>query len=434
LDSPSSQAEFLGRNLPFSPPFPTVASKALCALRQRRSLVYFKNAGHYLTMFNRLINLPLNNSFFLFGARGTGKTHLLRERFRSTPTLFIDLLDPDQNQTFNLRPRALTESLAALKPEIEWVVIDEIQKAPRLLDIVHQQIESSRFKFALTGSSARKLRHGSANLLAGRAFVYHLYPLTAREIGEQFSLQSALAWGTLPRVASFESNEEKRDFLRAYTHTYLQEEITQEQIVRRLDPFRRFLVVAAQMSGQIVNFTKIAREVGASTVTVQTYFQILEDTLIGSLIEPFHESVRKRQRGNPKFYLFDTGVQRALNNTLQVDLAPQTYAYGVAFEHFVVNEINRVQSYANKDYRLSYLRTKDGVEIDLIIERPGVKRALVEIKSTERVTEEDIRSLTRLGKDVPNSESFCLSRDPTPKKISAVSCFHWQQGLVEIGL
>ena len=385
-------------------------------------------------MFNRSINLPKNNSFFLFGARGTGKTHLLKERFRDTPSLYIDLLDPEENETFNLRPRTLIEQLAALKPETEWIIIDEIQKAPKLLDIVHQQIESSRFKFALTGSSARKLRHGSANLLAGRAFVFHLFPLTAREIGEQFSVQNALAWGTLPRVVTLESGADKHNFLRTYTHTYLQEEITQEQIVRRLDPFRRFLVIASQMSGQIVNFSKIGREVGASTFTVQNYFQILEDTLIGTLVEPFHESVRKRQRGNPKFYLFDTGVQRALNNTLQVELSPQTYGFGVAFEHFVVNEINRLQSYGNKDYRLCYLRTKDGVEIDLIIERPALKRALVEIKSTERVTDEDVRSLTRLGKDVPNSIAFCLSRDPTPKKIGVVSCLPWQQGLIELGL
>lgn len=385
-------------------------------------------------MVNREIKLPKDNSFFLFGARGTGKTYLLKERFEARTSYYIDLLDPDQSETFNLRPRTLTEQLAALKAEIDWVIIDEIQKAPKLLDIVHQQIESSRFKFALTGSSARKLRHGSANLLAGRAFVLHLFPLTAREIGERFSLQSALAWGTLPRAVMIENDTDRRDFLRSYAHTYLQEEITQEQIVRRLDPFRRFLMVAAQMSGQILNFTKIAREIGSSTVTVQSYFQILEDTLIGSLVEPFHESVRKRQRGNPKFYFFDTGVQRALNNTLQIELAPQTYAFGVAFEHFVVNEIHRLQSYGKKDYRSSYLRTKDGVEIDLIIERPGMKRALVEIKSTERITEEDVRSLMILGKDVPNSEAFCLSLDPNAKKLGAVSCLPWQDGLVQLGL
>lgn len=286
----------------------------------------------------------------------------------------------------------------------------------------------------MTGSSARKLRHGSANLLAGRAFVLHLFPLTAREIGASFSLQNALAWGTLPKAVFTDGDEDRRDFLRSYTHTYLQAEITQEQIVRRLDPFRRFLIVAAQMSGQILNFTKIAREIGSSPVTVQSYFQILEDTLIGNLVEPCHESVRKRQRGNPKFYFFDTGAQRALSNMLQVALAPRTYAFGVAFEHFIVNEIHRLQSYGKKDYRLSYLRTKDGVEIDLIIERPGMKRALVEIKSTERVTDEDIRSLMMLGKDIPNSEAFCLSRDPIARTVGAVACLPWQEGLVELGL
>jgi predicted AAA+ superfamily ATPase len=300
--------------------------------------------------------------------------------------------------------------------------------------VVHQQIEASHFKFALSGSSARKLKRGGANLLAGRAFVNHLFPLTAREIGEPFSLAAALAWGTLPRLFALESPAEKHDFLRTYTHTYLQEEITAEQVVRRIDPFRRFLFVAAQMSGQIVNFSKIAREVGASTPTVQTYFQILEDTLVGLLLEPFHESIRKRQRDNPKFYFFDTGVQRALNNTLTVELKPQTYAFGVAFEHFVINEINRLQAYAKKDYRLSYLRSKDDVEIDLIIERPGLKRALVEIKSTERVTEEDLRSLQSLGKDIARSEAFCLSLDQTEKKIGAVWCFPWRRGLEEIGL
>jgi len=370
----------------------------------------------------------------LFGARGTGKTFLLKEHFQPLPALYIDLLDPDHNETYSLRPQTLAQQLAALGDETEWIVIDEIQKVPKLLDIVHQQIESSRFKFALSGSSARKLKRGGADLLAGRAFVNYLFPLTAREIGEGFSLESALAWGTLPRLFALESVEDKRDFLRTYTHTYLKEEITEEQVVRRLDPFRRFLVVAAQMSGQIVNFSKIAREVRASAPTVQTYFEILEDTLVGFLLEPFYESVRKRQRDNPKFYFFDTGVQRALNRTLTVELKPQTYAFGHAFEHFVVNEINRLQSYAKKDFRLSYLRTKDGVEIDLIIERPGLKRALVEIKSTERVTEDDVRALQRLGNDIANSETFCLSLDPTPKKIGQVRCLPWQRGLEEIGL
>ena len=165
-------------------------------------------------MFNRVIEFPKNNSFFLFGARGTGKTFLLKNRFNTSRALYIDLLDPEQNETYSLRPQTLAEQLAVLEKEKEWIIIDEIQKIPKLLDLVHQQIESSHFKFALSGSSARKLKHGGANLLAGRAFVNHLFPLTSREIGEQFSLDSALAWGTLPRILMLENDEDRNDFLR----------------------------------------------------------------------------------------------------------------------------------------------------------------------------------------------------------------------------
>lgn len=383
-------------------------------------------------MVKRLLHLPPNNSFFLFGARGTGKTHLLKEHFKNIPSLYIDLLDPDTNQTLSLRPATLRQRLDALPNETKWVIIDEIQKIPALLDIAHQQIESTRFKFALTGSSARKLKHGGANLLAGRAFVQHLFPLTTVELGSSFSLEAALRWGTLPRIFALSQDSDKQDFLRSYTHTYLQEEITQEQVVRKLDPFRRFLNVAAQMSGQIVNFSKISRDTGASVITVQSYFHILEDTLIGFLLEPFHESIRKRQRDNPKFYFFDTGVLHALQNTLTVDLPPQTYAFGVAFEHFIINEIHRLQAYKKKDFRLSYLRTKDGVEIDLIIERPGLPRALIEIKSTDNVGVDDIRSLKHLSRDIPNSTAYCFSLDSTPQKIDGVWCLPWQEGLKKI--
>lgn len=385
-------------------------------------------------MFNRLIRLPRATSFFLFGPRGTGKTHLLKERLRIPTVFYIDLLDPETFQTLSLRPKTLVEQLGALPPKTEWVVMDEIQKIPILLDVVHQQIEAGRLRFALTGSSARKLRHGGANLLAGRAIVHHLFPLTARELGDRFSLAQALRWGALPRLFALKSDEEKSDYLRTYAHVYLQEEISSEQIVRKLEPFRRFLFTAAQMCGQIVNFSKIAREAGTTTPTVQSYFQILEDTLVGFLLEPFHESVRKRQRENPKFYFFDNGIQRALSHSLGLSLAPRTYDFGSAFELFLINEISRLGSYGKKDYRLSYLRTKDGVEIDLVIERPGLKRALVEIKSTERVGPDEVRSLKRLSPDIPNAEAFCLSLDQTPKKIDGVSCLPWQRGLAELGL
>lgn len=385
-------------------------------------------------MVNRIVDFSLNNSFFLFGARGTGKTHLLKERYRNTPHWYIDLLDPELSRKYLLQPSVLVQELSARKPEPEWVIIDEVQKIPALLDLVHQQIETSNQKFILSGSSARKLKRGAANLLAGRAFVYNLFPLTARELGNRFNLAEALHWGTLPRQIALTLVEDKKDFLRAYANTYIREEILQEQIVRKLEPFHRFLAVAAQMAGRIINYSNIAADAGTSVPTIQSYFQLLEDTLLGFLLPQFHESIRKRQRTSPKFYFFDSGIQRALGDELNLELRPQTAHYGHAFEQWVVNEIYRLQSYQRKDYRLSYIRTGAGVEIDLIIERPGMKRAAIEIKSSNAITQRDVQSLLTLGKDIRNCELFCFSTDPIPKRIEGVYCLPWQQGLIEIGL
>lgn len=217
--------------------------------------------------------------------------------------------------------------------------------------------------------------------------------------------------------------------MQTYAHNYLREEIQVEQLVRNLDPFRKFLQVAAQMSGKIINYSKIATEVGASDRSVQTYFQILEETLIGSLLEPYHTSIRKRQRQAPKFYFFDTGVMRALDRTITVPLVSSTYAFGVAFEHFIVNELRKLSSYRRNDFAFSYLRTKDDAEIDLIVERPGAPTALVEIKSTQRITDNDVRTLQTLAADFKNANAYCLSLDPHRKRIGTVECLPWRDGL-----
>lgn len=385
-------------------------------------------------MFRRILNPLLTNSFFLFGARGTGKTTLLNQRLPSEETLTIDLLDPDTEDRLSRHPAELSERLAQAPGNIKWIFIDEIQKIPKLLDVVHWEIENSRFKFALTGSSARKLKRGSANLLAGRAFVNYLFPLTHLELAENFNLGSALKYGTLPKLTMFKTEEERQAFLRAYVLTYIKEEIKEEQVVRKLAPFRRFLEVAAQVNGEILNYTNIGRDVGVDTKTVQSYFHILEDTLLGVILEPFHLSVRKRQSKNPKFYFMDPGVKRALDRTLTVDLVPRTYAYGKAFEHFIIVEILRLNSYLQKDYRFSYLRTKDNAEIDLIIERPGMPMALIEIKSTHQVAEKDIGSLKRFSRDFQNCEAFCLSLDATPRMANGIKILPWSNGLQELGL
>jgi predicted AAA+ superfamily ATPase len=385
-------------------------------------------------MLNRIVKFPSGRSFFLFGARGTGKTHLLKARYAGTSAWYIDLLNPDLARRYGVQPTQLLYELEGRRPTPEWVIIDEVQKAPALLDLVHQRIESHRQNFILSGSSARKLKRGAANLLAGRAFVCNLFPLTARELGESFNLSDALHWGTLPGLLEMPEEEDKKEYLRAYANTYLREEILQEQIIRNPVPFQRFLPVAAQMAGKIINFSKVAADAGTSVPTAQSYFQILEDTLLGFLIPQFHESVRKRQRANPKFYFFDCGVQRALADELNVSLSPQTGHYGYAFEQFVINEIYRMQSYLRKDYRLSYIRTGAGVEIDLIVERPGLSRAAIEIKLATAISRSDIHSLLALGKHIPNCSLFCFSSDPVPKVIDGVQCLPWQQGLTEIGL
>ena len=385
-------------------------------------------------MIHRSLRPSRRNSFFLFGPRGTGKTTFLKHFFEGEKPLWINLLNPAAEARYASHPESLGQEIAAKPREIRWVVIDEVQKAPRLLDAVHDLIESAGVNFALTGSSPRKLKAGAANLLAGRAFVTHLFPLTHVEMGERFDLLQTLRWGSLPRPTLLDDPRDKAAFLRAYALTYLKEEIWAEHIIRRLDPFRKFLEIAAQGNGDIVNFSRTARDVGSDTKTVQSYYTILEDTLVGVLLEPFHRSLRKRQRANPKFYLFDLGVKRALDGTLTEELTERSYAFGRAFEHLVIVEAHRLNSYYAKDYRFSYLRTKDDAEIDLIVERPGRPLALVEIKSTDRVEEEDVRTLRLFLKDAPEAEAFCLSRDPRPKKIGPVLALSWQEGLGKIGL
>ena len=374
----------------------------------------------------------------MFGARGTGKSTSLHQLFPADETLWIDLLDLDEEARLQSRPMALADQLRQIQDsragdKIRWVILDEIQKIPELLDVVHREIERGRFLFGLTGSSARKLKRGSANLLAGRAFTYHLFPLTHRELKEQFDLSHVLRWGSLPKTFSL-NEEDREDFLRTYANVYLKEEIQAEQIVRKIQPFRAFLEVAAQSAGKIVNYSNIARDISSDPVSVQSYFEILEDTLIGFQLKPFHESVRKRQRKNPKFYLFDLGVQHALARTLNVPVTPQTSAYGNAFEQWIITEAYRLNSYLKRDWDFSYLRTKDDAEIDLIIDRPGMPLALVEIKSSKSVDETSVSSLAKFAKDMGKAQSFCLSTDPVPKKIRGIHCLPWQMGLSELGL
>lgn len=382
-------------------------------------------------MFSRLRKLAHNHSFFLFGPRGTGKSTLLKKRFNMNLCLWLDLLDSEIEDQFYREPSQLYAIVKAQPKGITHVVIDEIQKVPQLLDEVHRLIEETDKLFILTGSSARKLKKEGANLLAGRAFVYHLFPLSCFELKEAFDLDKVLHWGTLPKIFHIESDKDKEEFLRSYASTYLKEEIWEEQVVRKLPSFRRFLEVAAQCNGKIINYANIARDVGVDDKTIKEYFIILEDTLIGFFLEPFHNSFRKRLVEKPKFYFFDTGVVRSLSRRLSVPLVPKTPAYGDAFEHFILLEFMRLASYFQPDYRFSFIRTTSDVEVDLVVERPGKSTLCVEIKSSDCIDENDLGSFSRLTKDIPNSEAIVLSKDRFMKKFDHVLCYPWKQGLAE---
>lgn len=380
-------------------------------------------------MICRIQKLSKNNSLFLFGARGTGKTTLLNEMFSGERTLWIDLLKDSDENLYGRRPDELSHALSTKK--YDRVVIDEVQKAPKILDIVHLEIEKNvGLQFILTGSSARKLKRGCADLLAGRAFTYNLFPFTTSELGDKFDLKDVLENGSLPKLLEYGTKGEKNEFLRSYVKTYLREEIQIEQLVRKLNPFRDFLEIAAQSNGKIVNYAKIARDVGVDDKTVYGYFSILEDTLVGFTLPAFHRSIRKQQREAPKFYLFDPGVVRALAGTLRVELLPQTYAFGDAFEHWVILECNRMNEYLKLDYKLSYLRTKDDAEIDLIVERPGDADLLIEIKPTKQAIEENVSQLARFKRDWGRSCAAELwSLDNNSKVINGIECLHWKEGL-----
>ncbi len=384
-------------------------------------------------MYTRLANPLELDSFFLFGARGVGKTTLLSIFFDTKKVLRVDLLLAEEEERFSAHPDQLKELVSA-DSTIEWVIIDEIQKIPKLLDIVHSMIETkgNKVKFALTGSSAKKLKRGSANLLAGRALINNLFPLTFLEIGEAFNLELALNFGLLPKIVITENALHRTEILKSYTQAYLKEEVWAEQMVKNLVPFRKFLEVAAQMNTEIINYSKIARMIGVTTHTVQGYFQILEDTLLAHILEPFSTSVRKLLISAPKFYLFDIGVKRALDRTINQTIVAGTYEYGRAFEHFIITQFIALNSYYRTDFRFGYLKTKDGLEIDLIIERPGRPLVLLEIKSSERVDESDLFGLRSIAKDFPGAIFLCMCQDTVARRVENIDILPWKNAIKKI--
>jgi predicted AAA+ superfamily ATPase len=373
-------------------------------------------------MFTRLLRLPPRRSVLLLGPRQTGKsTFVLSSIPRASVT--IDLLRHDEFLRFSKDPSLLErETVEHARRGTRVVLIHEVQKVPALLDAVHRLIERTSLRFVLTGSSARKLRRGGANLLAGRATQLSMHPLTAREVGAEFDLERALRLGTLPPVVGG-SESAARELLRTYADTYLREEIQAESIVRNLGGFARFLDVAAAQCGELLNASSVARDAGLAARSVQEYFQILEDTLIGFRLEAWRRSVRSRLVAHPRFYFFDTGVTNALNRRLTATIDPTLR--GRLFEQWLVLECRRLVEYARSETRLFFWRTNHGAEVDLLVERHGKLVAAVETKTARRIGGGDLSGLRAFAVENPKVPRFVVTPHATPHRLDGVLITGW---------
>lgn len=343
-------------------------------------------------MFARILQgrLP-QHSFFLFGPRQVGKSTLLRE----LNTIFsLDLLDPEKQLMYIKTPNLFMQQVEAL-PHEGMILIDEIQRAPQLLDVIHLLIEKyPRLHFAMSGSSARKLRHGAANLLGGRALYRTMHPLTWSELGEHARLDWCLSYGSLPKIYTLLLEKQEvlaQEFLRSYVVTYLREEVKAEALVRNLQGFQNFLDVAAAQFAEQVNWTDVGRQCAVSSTTVREYYSILEDTWMGLFLYPLSRSERKRMSLSPKFYFFDNGVTRALLGALQGP--PSPLEQGRLFEQWIVQEVHRMNLYQQMDLRLSFWRTSHGAEVDLVLQRGQRILCGIECKFKKSITKADFSGM-----------------------------------------
>jgi predicted AAA+ superfamily ATPase len=347
---------------------------------------------------------PGEETFFLWGPRQTGKTTLLRARYPHA--YWIDLLKSDQYRRLLGDPSLLGKRIASMD-RIPFVVIDEVQKLPELLDEVHWLHENLGVRFALCGSSARKLKRGKANLLGGRALRYELRGLVSAELGEGLDLVRTVNRGFLPRI--HESTRSSR-LLESYVGDYLKEEVAAEGLVRNLPAFSEFLTVAALSDAEQVNASAIARETGVSNKTVKGYFDILVDTLQGSWLPAFRERPKRRVQVSPKFYFSDVGVVNHLARRGRIE--PGSELFGKAFENWVHHELRAYDAYSHSMARLSYWRLASGIEVDFVV---GDMALAIEVKASKRIRRDHLRGLRQLAVDHPGVVRrivVCLEDEP----------------------
>lgn len=371
----------------------------------------------YLPRILQLTDLLQNKSHFLFGPRSTGKTSMIRKQLGGQ-AIIIDLLRTETYLLLQTKPWELENIIAAQSGgKALPVVIDEIQKIPELLDEVHRLIEEKHIAFLLTGSSARKLKKSGVNLLAGRAWRAELMPLTTQEL-KTFDLEKYLLYGGLPQVITSDLPEEELD---AYVHTYLKEEIQAESMIRKLQAFTKFLTTAAASSGTMLNFAKISNDVGVPATTVREYYQILEDTLIGFIVPAWTKTQKRKPISTAKFYFFDIGVCHAISG---IKSLPQgSDLRGKAFEHFMAMELRAYLSYRRKKLSLSYWRSLQKHEVDLII---GDDIA-IEIKCTDNAQNKHLKGLRVLKEEGICQKYYLVCFDNNHRVNDGIEIIHWQK-------
>jgi len=384
-------------------------------------------------MFKRILNmhLPTGQSAFLWGARQTGKSSYLEKHFSGSIT--YDLLDTYQLVRLTKSPWLLREEITALDKKVQEhpVIIDEVQKVPTLLNEVHWLIEHQHTQFILCGSSARKLKMDTANLLGGRAWKYHFFPLVSAEIPD-FNLLRALQHGLIPKHYLSEPSF-INEYLEAYVDIYLTDEIRNEGLVRNLAGFARFLDVAGLTNGEMVNHTNVARDCGIDRASVSGFYQILIDTLIGYHIYPYNKKIKRDLiTAMPKFYLFDVGVANYLARQQVIELRGNVA--GKSFEHFILMELIAYLSYYRKRYKICYWRTKTGLEVDFII---GDAKIAVEVKIDQQVHKQDLKGLIAFCEEHPDATPIVVSQDNRKRNIElpngkSIMVMPWREFLADL--
>lgn len=363
-------------------------------------------------------SLAAKKSLFLFGPRSTGKTTLLKAQFREDA--IINLLKSSTFLALSQNPSAIAGMAKEIRRTSSTVIIDEIQKLPVLLDEVHNLIESENIRFILTGSSARKLKRSGVNLLAGRAWQCNMFPLSSAEI-ENFDLDRYLLFGGLPQVYDSTYQGEELD---AYVNTYLKEEIKEEALVQNFVHFCRFLRVAALSNTEQLNFANVSQETGIPASSVRSYFEILSDTFVGFLLEPWRKSEKRKAVATAKFYLFDVGVANFLNGVTALNR--NSAEFGKAFEHFIAMELRCHISYRRTKKELAFWRTQSGTEVDFLI---GDDTA-IEVKSTGKVTDKHLKGLRALKEENMIRQFILVSLDEVERETpDGIRILFWESFL-----